>query len=47
MQLVLSRAGEVAGGRDQRRRNLREEDKSFLGVFSGLSSLIFKFIEFS
>lgn len=41
MQLVLSRAGEVAGGRrDQGRRNLREENKCFLDFFSGLSSLI-------
>lgn len=47
MQLVLSRAGEVAGGRDQGRRYLREEDKSFLDVFSALSSLIFKCKEFS
>lgn len=47
IQLVLSRAGQVAGGGDQGRRNLREEDKCFVDIFFGLSSLIFKFIEFS
>lgn len=47
LQLVLSRAGEVAGGGDQERRNLREGNKWFLDVFSGLSSLIFKFWGFS